>query len=323
MFSSNTFEFNNNEMSIIGVTGANGFIGKQLCSDLLKNGFNFRGFIRNKNSYLDSNYYECNISPNTNWDLLLSGIDCIVHCAALVHKFKESPEDVNDYWRINVLGTIHLANEAARLGVKRFIFISTVKVHGDHSYEGYPIVEDSEIKPRNIYSLSKAMAEYYLLKLSKSSKMEIVIIRPTLVYGKGVGGNFNALITLIKLRIPLPFGSVAGNKRSLLYLENLTDLIINSITNSKAANNIFIASDGRSISTMGLIIEISRALNLKPLLIRFPITILLALVRVLKLHTLSERILGSLEVSNSKARNVLGWNPRFSIRDGLLKTLEK
>jgi len=299
------------------VTGANGFVGNRLCRVLLKSGYAVRAVLRRSNSSIDCIIQDRvivgDISLSANWKKALQNMDCIVHLAARVHVMKDSAIDpLAEYRKINVDATLNLARQAAQVGVHRFIFLSTIKVNGEQTQPGVPFTEKDIPAPADPYSISKYEAEKKLLKLAARTSMEVVIIRPVLVYGPGVKGNFASMMYYLYKGFPLPFGAI-HNQRSLVALDNLVDLIEICINHPSAKNQVFLMSDGVDLSTTELFKQIAVALNVSPRLIPVPEKLLLLGATIFGKQALALRLLGSLQVDIAKAQALLGWNPPVKV----------
>ena len=261
------------------------------------------------------------IGPDTDWTSALIGIESIIHTAARVHITNElSLDPLTDFRRVNVDGTLGLARQAAKAGVKKFIFLSSIKVNGEFTKDGEPFTEESPLCPEDSYGISKLEAEQGLRNIAEISDMKIIIIRPVLVYGPGVKGNFLSLIRLIKLGIPLPFGAI-NNARSFIALDNLIDFILVCLNHPVAENKTFIVSDGEDISTLELIQILSSAVKVKSRIIPIPISIILFVARLLGRVDIARRLCCNLQVDISKAEKLLGWTPPMNIRDGLVRAI--
>ena len=300
------------------ITGATGFVGRRLSDLAIEHGWCIRKVVRSS-SYNDD-FAVGEINEKTDWIKALDKIDVVVHLAARAHILKETTTNpLENYRRINVEGTLNLARQAAANGIKRFVFISSIGVNGNCNTR--PFTEDDPPNPVEPYAISKYEAEKYLQKLANESGMELVIIRPPLVYGPNVPGNFRRLIRLVDRRIPLPLGAIK-NKRTFVALDNLVDLIMCCVTNSKAANQIFLAGDDRDISIKELLLILGEALGKPPILLPVP-EVLLNIVSVMvgKQHEM-RRLCDSLQVDVSKARKLLGWTPPVDTEVALQKTAE-
>jgi nucleoside-diphosphate-sugar epimerase len=308
------------------VTGANGFIGRILCSTLTDKGHAVRGTFRFQEKFIHyRKSMDCvavgEIGPDTDWTEALRGVDVIIHLAARVHVMKESATDpLSEFRRTNVAATEHLAKMAAKAGVKRFIFLSTVKVNGEQTKDT-PFNENDIPCPEDPYAVSKWEAEQALHKISDETGLEVVILRPPLVYGPGVKANFLRLLQVVDRNIPLPFLNI-DNRRSFIYLENLVDAIVTCCTHPNAKGETFLVSDGEDVSTPELIRMIASAMNKKAKLFPFAQSSLKTIGTFIGKKEELDRLLGSLSVDSSKIRKILNWTPPFSMRDGIQETVK-
>ena len=296
-------------MKNIYVTGATGFIGKHLIENLSISNFNIIATVRKKNDTLPPEIRQDvigDIIKEENWEEKLKGVDTIIHLAAQ-SSFNKASHSIELLREINVLTTEKLALAAVKAGVKRFIFLSTVKVNGEGSSK--PYTELDEPQPEDDYGRSKLEAEKRLIKISKETGLEIVILRPTLVYGEGVQGNFKTLIKLVNKGVPLPFGNIK-NKRSLCSVYNLADFIRVCITHKGAANETFLVADGKSLSTSELLTQIAHAKGKPLFLLPLPVSFMKRLLGLIGKKAIAKRLYGDLEVELSKARKILGWETR-------------
>lgn len=301
------------------ITGANGFLGKHLCKYLESQKINYLGTVR---SNPDANQFATgDLCSFSEWHKLFKGVDIVVHTAAKAHtmaKTKIHQDELNKFYtQINLELTKTIATNAKENGVKRFIFISTIKVNGE-STPGVPFKAEDSAKPTDEYSISKHLAETELLKLHEPGLFEVVIIRPCLVYGAGVKANFESLIKLVQRRIPLPF-SLVNNKRSLLSVTNLADLIVLCATSPKAAGQIFLAADDQYLNLSEIIIKIAKSLNVRPLLFPFPVAVMEAAASVVGQKKYADRLFGNLEVDIEKTKTMLNWQPKCQIDSLQLK----
>lgn len=256
----------------------------------------------------------------TDWQPVLRGVDALIHAAARVHVRRERAGDPwHAYRRINVEGTLQLARQAALAGVRRFVFLSSVKVHGEASVPGRPFQADGPVQPLGAYALSKLEAEQGLFALAAETGMQVVIIRPPLVYGPGVKANFRSLMDCLARGIPLPLGAV-DNRRSLVALDNLVDLVVTCLAHPAAANQVFLVSDGQDLSTGELLRRLGRALDRPARLLPVPVCLLRAGAALLGRKALAERLCGSLQVDIGKTRELLGWTPPVRLDEALGKT---
>jgi len=304
------------------VTGANGFVGKSLCAELLRQGQSVRAAVRSVTRQVENieTVSIGEINGETDWTNALLGIKVVVHLAAHVHVMKDSVADPLDELRkINIEGAWNLARQAADAGVQRFIFISSIKVNGDGTLSGRPYTADDQPAPVDSYGISKFEAEDALRHLAEQTGMEVVIIRPSLVYGPGVKANFYSMMHWLEKGIPLPLGAI-HNKRSFVALDNLVDLIITCIDHPAAANRTFLAADGEDLSTTELLQRMGNALGKPVKLFPMPIWILKAAAMLVGKRDMAQRLCNSLQVDISEARDLLGWQPPVSVDDALKKT---
>ncbi|MHA1152657.1 MAG: NAD-dependent epimerase/dehydratase family protein, partial [Alphaproteobacteria bacterium] len=253
------------------------------------------------------------------WGEALDGVDAVAHLAARVHVTRETAKDsIAAFRRTNVEGTLRLAEAAALAGVRRFVFLSSVKALGDASPNG-PLTEASAAKPQDPYGVSKWETEVGLARLAKEKGLEIVILRLPLVYGPGVKGNFRALIRLVDWGLPLPLGSVA-NRRSLLYLGNLVDAIDRCLSHPAAAGRSYLLRDGEDLSTAELVRRLAAALGRRTALFPVPARLLKLGAGCIGRAAVARRLLGSLTVDDGPIRRELEWNPPFTVDEGLAET---
>jgi nucleoside-diphosphate-sugar epimerase len=304
------------------VTGASGFLGRALIKTFSNlDDIAVVAVCRGPTSFGQADVQVVEIGDLLefdNWSSILLDIDVIIHAAGRAHVMNESSMDpLYEFRRVNRDGTLRLAEEAAKAGVKRLIFLSSIKVNGEATLPGRPFTNLSPADPKDYYGKSKLEAEIGLLDLSKQSSLEVTILRPTLIYGDGVKGNFANLIKVLNFNIPLPLGSVNKNRRSLVGVQNLVSLIATCITHKNAANKIFLVSDNECLSTTGLLILLRRSLNSRSVLLPVPTCCLRFLGRLLKKDSYIERLLGSLEVDMTATCTDLDWFPPESIETGL------
>lgn len=302
------------------ITGGQGLVGKALTARMLSQGFNIRISTRQEITTSDSRieYVQTlDLSANTDWLPALQFIDTVVHCAARVHIMRDTAADPLTAFRaVNVAGTLNLARQSASAGVKRFVFISSVKVNGEFTQPARAFTESDAPDPQDAYGLSKHEAELGLRQIAVDTGMEVVIIRPPLVYGHGVKANFAALMRTVQRGFPLPLGAV-HNQRSLVSLHNLVDFISTCVVHSRAANQIFLVSDGHDLSTTELVRGLAHASGVSARLVPVPVQILRAAAALLGKADAVQRLCGNLQVDISKAQNLLGWVPPVSVCEGL------
>jgi len=307
------------------VTGASGFVGRTLLPVLSLRSHEIVAAMRTAPSDREtpSNSVAIgDINAATNWSAALHGADAVVHLAARVHVMSENARDpLKEFRRVNTDGTLNLARQAAAAGVKRFIFLSTIGVNGNSTSHGKIFTENSASLPHDPYSVSKHEAEVGLRAISKSTGMEIVIIRPTLVHGSKAPGNFGKLTRLVAKGLPLPLASI-DNRRSLVGIDNLVDFIMTCLEHPAAANETFLASDGEDLSTPDLIQRMARAMDRPARLLPVPKSVLMAAAAMLGKRDMAQRLCGSLQVDISKSRELLGWNPPVSVDEGLRRAVK-
>lgn len=300
------------------VTGANGFIGQMLCPTLERAGLQVVRAVRISNRYDEISAGE--MDGETSWDRVLDAdVDGVVHLAAKVPLTEKTAETANSYHRVNTLGTVRLARECAARGVRRFVFVSTVKVLGEGCDE--PLRADDFAVPGDAYAISKWEAEQSLWQISAETGMEVAILRPPLVYGPGVSGNFLRLLRMVDQKIPLPLGAI-HNRRSLIYLGNLVDVIRLCLLHPDAAGKTFMVSDGEDVSTPDLIRRIGSALGHGSFLLPVPATWMKRAGDLLGKRSAIDRLTGSLAVDSMPVQDELGWLPPYSMRAGLALTAQ-
>ncbi len=304
------------------VTGANGFVGRSLCLALPDDGYAVLAAVRS----LDKQFIDVDqvlitsIGKTTDWSSALQNVDVVVHLAARVHVMNEVAVDaLAEFRKVNVEGTLNLAMQAAKAGVKRFIFVSSIKVNGEHTLADCPFTANDDANPQDPYGISKHEAEQGLLLIAQQTGMEVVIIRPPLVYGAGVKANFASMMRVVKRGIPLPLGAI-HNKRSFVYVGNLVSLIVRCIDHPAAANQVFLVSDGCDLSTTELLQKCAVALGVKARLLPVPQKLLAFSLALLGKRAVAQRLSGNLQVDISKAHSLLGWEPPVSVEDGLKAT---
>ena len=309
----------------IHLTGATGFVGQALQAQLYLSSHNAFATVRAKQSDLTSNSNSLvvgDISAPTKWSDALHGIDAVVHLAARVHVMHDTAIDPLAEFRIvNTDGTLNLARQAAASGVRRFVYLSSIKVNGEATHYGCPFTPNDLAAPQDPYGISKHEAEVGLREIARATGMQVVIIRPTLVYGAGAKGNFKSLMKLVARGLPLPLASI-DNRRSLVGIDNLVDFIITCLEHPAAANETFLVSDGEDLSTPDLIRRMARAMNRPARLLPVPKSMLMAAATMLGKRDMAQRLCGSLQVDISKARALLGWNPPVSVDEGLRRAVK-
>lgn len=307
------------------VTGANGFVGKALCKRMVSKGWHVWGTVRSAEqaASLPAGVEVVqikSIGADTNWSVALSGVDAVVHLAARVHVMNDTATDpLSAFRKVNVAGTEHLARMAAINGVKRFVYVSSVKVNGEGCEK--PFAEHDIPAPEDPYGVSKWEAEHVLRKITEDTGLEVVILRPPLVYGPEVKANFLSLLKIVDRGIPLPLASI-NNHRSLIYLGNFVDAITTCINHPKAAGQTYLVSDGEDVSTSELIRRVAATLGRPARLFPFPPSLMRFTGKLFGKSDAVERLVGSLTIDSSKIRRELGWKPPYTMEQGLKETAE-
>ena len=303
------------------VTGANGFVGQAVLLRLNRmTGVTAVGSVRRAGMVADAGAPLVKVgelSAKSDWSGALAGVQAVVHTAARVHVMQEAAADLLDeFRRVNVHGTLNLARQAAAGGVRRFVFVSSIKVNGEATQLGHPFTADDTPAPLDAYGVSKMKAEQGLREIGCQTGMEVVIIRPPLVYGPGVKANFAAMMRWLKRGVPLPLGAIY-NQRSLVALDNLVDLIVTCLTLPAAAHQTFLVSDGEDVSTTVLLRRMGQSLGCPARLVPVPLSWLKLAAAVVGKPDVAQRLCGSLQVDIEKTRCLLGWTPPISLDDGL------
>jgi UDP-glucose 4-epimerase len=314
-------------MPEILVTGATGFIGKAVVQRLLQEDQTRRVAVavrRNVQQWPARvlPYLTGNLEPAADWSVALEGISIVVHCAARVHVMAETVKNpLAEFRRVNVQATENLARQAAAVGVRRFVYVSSIKVNGEATQLGHPFTADDVVAPLDDYGVSKMEAEQCLREIAQNTGMEVIIIRPPLVYGSGVKGNFANMIRWLKRGVPLPLGAI-NNLRSLVSLDNLVDLIHTCLTHPAAVNQTFLVSDGEDLSTTELLRRMGQALGRPALLIPVPVGWFKLVAALVDKPDVAQRLCGSLQVDIEKNWRLMGWTPPLTLDDGLKKAAE-
>lgn len=314
-------------MKKILVTGASGFIGQSLSNTLVTRNKLVHGIIRNTSKVKKHNKIKYSIvseiNLETDWSKLLSNVECIIHCAGRSHIMKKSFENSEYKYRsINVEGTLKLANQAVVAGVKRFIFLSSIKVNGEKTKKTSKYKYDDDTKPEDIYGKSKWEAEQGLWQISKQTGLQVIIIRAPLVYGPRAKGNLKSLVKLVESGLPLPFSQIK-NQRSLIGIDNLVDLLIRCIDNSDASGKTFLASDDKDLSTPDLIKLIASSIGTKANLFPAPLFLLKFLSNIFGKKKELNKLTESLRVDNSYTKEILNWTPPTSVEEGIRRMVQR
>ncbi len=311
-------------MKKICITGANGYIGKSICRSLINSKFRVRAFVRSSEEIIKANnieYVKIDSDFNkVNWEDFLNGCECVIHCAGSVPNLRKEKKFEN-YKTINVDGTKFLAEQSLKAKVKRFIFLSSIYVLGSNTNNKKPFFYDDKPKPITDYGLSKLDAEINLKTISKNSGLEIVIIRPPIVYGPKVSGNFERLNKLVRSGIPLPFSKIS-NKRSFISISNLVEVIQCCIENPNAAGKTFLVSDGEDLSTPQLINYIAKSMGKSPKLFSLPNILLKLISKMINKKEEIDRLLGSLQVDINYTSKVLNWSPRAKVSEEIKRMIQ-
>ena len=304
------------------VTGASGFIGKHVCEALDAAGHEFIPCVRSSDALISGrkSVVVGDIDAETDWSNYLQGVEAIIHLAARVHVMNETADDpIASFRAVNTSGSNSLARQAAAAGVKRLLYISSIKVNGEQTPDG-SFGPDDVPSPQDAYAISKFEAEQCMFRISKQTGLEIVVIRPPLVYGPGVGGNFIRLLKLVDLGVPLPFGCVK-NRRSLVSVYNFCDFLMLCLVHPRAAGQIFLVSDNDDLSTVDLISGIAVEMQKSVRMLALPVTLLNLIGLLFGKRAELERLCGSLQLDVEKSQRLLGWKPPVSVQQGLQCTV--
>ena len=303
------------------VTGGTGFIGSALSNRLASQpGFTVCVSVRRRAASVAENrmMHVAELAAGTDSSEALAGVDVVVHTAARVHVMRERVADpLTEYRAVNVAGSLNLARQAARARVRRFVFLSSIKVNGERTSSRCSFSADDVPAPEDPYGVSKYEAEEGLKRISSAAGMELVIVRPPLVYGPGVRANFDTMMRLLAQGIPLPLGAVTDNRRSFVALDNLLDMIRACLTEPAAANQTFLVSDGEDLSTANLLVRMGEALNRPARLFNMPTGVLSLGAMLFNKKYIYERLCGSLALDIDKTKDLLNWRPPIGVDEGL------
>jgi len=306
------------------VTGANGFVGRALCAELLRQHHSVRSAVRSASYSMDEadQIVVGAIDNRTDWSVALRDVDVVVHLAARVHVMNDvSVDPLMEFNKVNFHGTENLARQAASAGVKRLVYVSSVKVNGEETFADGRFAEKNLPDPSDPYGISKWCAEQVLHRVAVETGLEVVVVRPPLVYGAGVKGNFVQMLKVLAKGIPLPLANVK-NQRSLIYVENLADALIRCATHPVAAGQTYLVSDGEDVSTSDMLRQLGAAMDCPARLFPCPLALLKVAGGVTGKADQVERLLGSLRVDSGKIRRELGWTPPYTLQQGLRATAE-
>jgi nucleoside-diphosphate-sugar epimerase len=308
------------------VTGANGFVGSALCARLRKDGVSVRGAVRTLKSQPDGGEEVAigGLFSKTDWTSALRSVRQVVHLASRVHVMDEKSLDpLSEFRRVNVAGTANFARQAATAGVKRFVYLSSIKVNGEFTPTGQPFIADDVPTPEDPYGVSKYEAEQVLRRIAAETNMEVVIIRPPLVYGPNVKANFGLMMGWLARGMPIPLAGVTENRRSLVALDNLVDLIVTCLKHQAAANQTFLVSDGEDLSTASLLWRMGEAQGTPARLFYTPAATLKLIAEMLGKQSIYQRLCGSLQVDIGKTLQMLDWTPLVSVDEGLRRAAQR
>jgi nucleoside-diphosphate-sugar epimerase len=303
------------------LTGANGFVGRQVAKTLLAREFKLTCALRQLSAGMAGSREVIigNIDARTDWSACLNDVDVVIHVAARVHVMDETSGDpLGEFRKVNVEGSLNLARQAVAAGVKRFVYVSSIKVNGEGT-TGTPYTAFDTPAPLDPYGRSKLEAEVALLALSRENGLEVVIVRPPLVYGPGVRANFQRLMQLVKSGLPLPLGAIA-NRRSMVALDNLADLLVLCASHPAAPGNVFLVSDGQDVSISELLRLLAGGMGKRACLIPVPQALIAWSARLVGKSAVADRLLGSLQVDIEHTKSTLDWAPVVAVREAVQAT---
>ena len=303
------------------LTGATGFVGRHTVPLLAARGHRVRAALRTASEGPWEPAVVGDIGPDTDWTAALAGVDAVIHMAARVHVMRDTASDpLAEFRRVNTAGTIRLAEQAAAAGVKRFVFLSSIKAMVDESRPA-PLDAAATPAPHSPYGVSKLEAERALAEIAARTGMEVAVIRPPLVYGPGAAGNMRALLKLVATGLPLPLGGIR-NRRSLIYVGNLADAVVTVLEHPDAAGQTFLVQDGEPLSTADLVRAIAAALDRPARLIPVPQGLMALGAALTGTRAVFDRLAGTLTVDDRPIRERLGWRPPHDLATGLRATAE-
>ncbi len=304
---------------VVLLTGASGFVGRAVLKTAQQRSIKIRPVLRSiiSGEVKTDGIMVSDLDGKTEWSQVLKGIDVVIHAAARNYNMRDEALDpLTEYRRVNVQGALKLACQAARVGVKRFVFLSSVKVNGESTGESHLFTPDDKVSPHDAYGLSKWEAEQGLWEIASQTAMEVVVVRPPLVYGPGVKGNLAGLLDLVRSGVPLPLAAV-NNRRSFIGLDNLVDLLIRCVDHPNAAGKTLLVSDDHDLSTPELLRMIAKAMGRSARLFPVPVPLLFLAGRALGRLNEVDRLVGSLQVDSSATRELFGWTPPVSVEEGV------
>ncbi|EID4391652.1 SDR family oxidoreductase [Vibrio vulnificus] len=303
------------------ITGYSGFVGRHLLSTFEDS--QDVSLLGRSQPTKCNQFLKASIDSSSDYSVVLDKVSTVIHIAARVHVMNDESEDpLEEFRAVNTAGTMNLARQAAEAGVKRFIFVSSIKVNGESTTGKQAFTAQDTPSPEDPYGVSKAEAEEQLIALGKETGLEIVIIRPPLVYGEGVKANFASLMNLVSKGIPLPFGCITNNKRSLVSVDNLVDLIVTCIDHPKAANQVFLVSDDHDVSTSEMVLQMALALVKPTWQLPVPVWCYNLAGKLFNKSDVVDRLTGSLQVDITHTKETLGWTPPQSLQEGFKQTAE-
>ena len=307
---------------MILVTGSSGFVGNAVVAHIEKQGLKSRQISRNQNDCNNPNtHFIPSIDERTDWGPALSGVEAVIHCAARAHRMNEAGDSFEKYANVNTAGAVKLAESCIEHGVRKLVYVSTIKLCAESTLPGEIIRPDHPLSPSDDYSKTKAAAETRLQQLANDSALELVIVRPPLVYGPGAKGNLEKLVKIVRKGLPLPLGAI-NNRRSIVGLQNLADFLVLATHHQNAAGQIFNISDGDTVSTTELLETLSVAMGKRSLLIPVPVALIQLAGRLTGMTAQVDRLTSSLEVDSSSCFELLDWQPPLSARESIASLVE-